>query len=83
MNVGGHVNGSGALAAGLRAREQPILAAYRHAAHGALGDIVIDLGDAIIEKKAERVPALAAIGERLRHRRLGRQATQGIVDDRA
>lgn len=34
----------------------------------------------LIDIVGQRVPALAAIGERLRHRRLRRQAAQGVVD---
>src|SRR3546814_16041080 len=57
-----------------------IIAADRDGADRALGDIVVDLRDAVIDVAGERIPTLAAIGKRLRHRRLGRQTTQGVVD---
>src|SRR3546814_15328830 len=71
------VDGGGAFAAGLRSGEQPVLAADGNGPDGALGDIVVDLRHALADVAGERVPALAAIGERLCHRRLGRQAAQG------
>src|SRR3546814_12023722 len=42
--------------------------------------MIVDLRDALVEIAGERVRALAAVEERLRHRRLGRQPAQGIVD---
>src|SRR3546814_11943949 len=73
----------GALAAGLRSGEQPMLAPDRDGSDGALGDIVVDLCLPLARVAGERIPSLAAIGERLRHRRLGRKAAQGIVDHAA
>ena len=53
-------------------------AAFRHRLP--LGDVVVDLGRALVEEAGERLPAPAAISERLGHRRFGRQAAKGIVD---
>lgn len=57
-----------------------VLAADRDRADRAFGDVAVDLGVTVIEEAGQRRPALAAIGERLGHRRLGRQAAQRIVD---
>src|SRR3546814_7422463 len=57
-----------------------IIAADRDGADRALGVIVVDLRHAVIDVAGERIPTLAAIGKRLRHRLLERQTTQGVVD---
>lgn len=74
------VDRSSAFAADLRPGEQPVLAADGDAAHRTLGDIIVDLETAIVEDPRERGPALATIGDRLGHLRLGREAPQGIVE---
>ena len=51
-----------------------------HAAHGALGNVVINLQSAIVEEARERDPALAAISDRLGHLRLRRKTAQRIVE---
>ena len=77
------VDGSGAFTACFGSSEQPVFAADGDGAHRALGDIVVDLGAAVVDVAGERIPSLAAISQRLGHSRFGRQAAQGIVDGRA
>lgn len=61
-------------------RQRAIFAAQGHAAHGALGYVVIDLQTAIIEEARQRDPAFAAIGDRLGHLGLGRKTARRIVE---
>ena len=59
------VRRGGALAAGIGAGEQIVLAAERERADGALGGVVADLQGAVIEVARERRPAGAGITDRL------------------
>lgn len=65
------IDGGSPFAASLRSGKDPVLAADRHGADRALGDVVVDLGNALVDVAGERVPALAAIVERLGHVGLG------------
>src|SRR2546430_16329338 len=59
------VHDRGALAAAIRAAEQPRLPAKGDAAHGALGGIVRQADATVLEKARERAPALEHIIHRL------------------
>ena len=73
------VDHGGALAAGPRAGEQPILPTDRDGADRPFGDVVVDLETAVVEEASERLPALGAIADGLGRRRFGRELSEGVV----
>src|SRR3954451_11827583 len=67
------VDGSGSLAAGVRAGEQIVLAAQSERPDGAFGGVVVDLQSTVVEVAGERRPACKRIADGRREISLGRE----------
>ena len=74
------VDRRGALAAGVRAGEEVVLAAERHRAQRALGGVVVDVDVAVVAVADQCRPARERVADRDRQRRLRRHLRQGRLE---
>ena len=74
------VDRRGALAAGVRAHEEVVLAAQADAAQRAFGGVVVDLDAPVVDVARQRLPAREAVADGLRQLRLGRHAGEHAAE---
>lgn len=67
------VEGGRAMAAGIRAGEGPVAAAYRDRPDRPFGGVVRQAGTFVVEEEDKGAPALEHVVDRLRHRSLSRE----------